>query len=168
MRRCPSTVITVPPVSKKSAFVAMARLLQQDCELAYAAGLYKVSGSLPASSSAEIMHSCSRIDRVEIIPVGLPLSKPLFMGGRRYDRSESLIVRVRSVEGVDGWGEAAPFLGSGECLSDLVATARELVGAVEGCPVSERRGLLTRINRGRIISSRVLSAFDTALADLFA
>ena len=48
------------------------------------------------------------IKRVETIPVSLPLIKPVLMGDNQEIRSsDSLLVRLETVGGVLGWGEAS-------------------------------------------------------------
>lgn len=48
------------------------------------------------------------IKRVEAIPVSLPLIKPVLMGDNQEIRSsDSLLVRLETVGGVIGWGEAS-------------------------------------------------------------
>ena len=48
------------------------------------------------------LESIMRITHVEAIPVGLPLAKPLIMAGRRYERSESLLVHVACEQAIEG------------------------------------------------------------------
>ena len=47
------------------------------------------------------------IRRVDPIPLVLPLKKPMLMGGgQRFDRAQTLIVRIEAANGLVGWGEA--------------------------------------------------------------
>lgn len=51
----------------------------------------------------------SRIESIEAIPIGIPLKKPLRWGAAgRIERLEHVVVRVRTADGITGWGEAAP------------------------------------------------------------
>ena len=55
---------------------------------------------LPAAGSLTI-------ERVEALPVALPLVKPMLMARERLTHGETLIVRIEGAGGVTGWGEAA-------------------------------------------------------------
>ena len=48
-----------------------------------------------------------KILRVQAIPAGLLLTKPLVMAGERIGRSQNLIVRVEAASGLVGWGAAS-------------------------------------------------------------
>jgi L-alanine-DL-glutamate epimerase-like enolase superfamily enzyme len=48
------------------------------------------------------------IRSVDAIAVSVPLTAPVVMGGgQRFDRSESLIVRIEAANGMTGSGEAS-------------------------------------------------------------
>ena len=71
------------------------------------------------------------IRRVDAIPVAVPLTKPVVMGGgQKYEHSESLIVRVEAANGVVGWGEAAaaPTM-TGDTLAGISAAIQASPGS---------------------------------------
>jgi muconate cycloisomerase len=108
-----------------------------------------------------------RITRVEPIPVTLPLVRPLMMGGRRYEHSESLLVRIVCNDSAEGWGEAAPH--GGERLSSLVAEVRDVIApALSGHFFSRRAGILASFSKQRRCSPWSLAAVEIALSDAFA
>jgi L-alanine-DL-glutamate epimerase-like enolase superfamily enzyme len=110
-----------------------------------------------------------RIARVEAIPVGLPLADPMVMGGRRYERSESLLVRVIGSDGTEGWGEAAPLSAHGDRLPALVAEVREAIApAITGLKLDQRAMIATRLVGEMRCSARSAAAVDIALADALA
>jgi len=110
-----------------------------------------------------------RITSIEAIPIGLPLAKPIVMGGRRYEHSESLLVRVACNEGIEGWGEAAPYAAHGEQLSTLVAEVRDAVAPlVEGQPLEDRARMLSGLWQAAACSPRTIAAVEIAMADAFA
>lgn len=108
-----------------------------------------------------------RITGIEAIPIGLPLAKPLIMGGRRFENSQSLIVHVTCSGGIEGWGEAAPY--ADEQLSGLVAEVREVVAPlVHGQPPQDRARMLASLWQAARCSPRTIAAVEIALADALA
>jgi muconate cycloisomerase len=113
--------------------------------------------------------SIMRITHVEAIPVGLPLAKPLIMAGRRYERSESLLVHVACEQAIEGWGEAAPDAAHGEQLSTLVTEVKDMVvPAATGQRLAERAQILARLWHEPGCSPRTIAALEIALADALA
>jgi L-alanine-DL-glutamate epimerase-like enolase superfamily enzyme len=110
-----------------------------------------------------------RVTRVEAIPVRLPLTKPLIMGGRRYEQSESLLVHVGCDHGIEGWGEAAPYAAHGEQLSTLVAEVVHTIAPfVQGRRLADRAQILTDLQQVAQRSPRAIAAVEIALADTLA
>ena len=134
----------------------------------FARALAGAHGNQTGKRKHRIRHGAGmRITRVEPIPVALPLAKPLMMGGRRYERSESLLVRIVCNGGAEGWGEAAPF--GGEPLSALVADVRDLIApALCGQSLSRHASILGALAKQRGCSARSLAAVEIALADAVA
>src|SRR6202165_364961 len=66
------------------------------------------------------------IRRVDAIPVGLPLEKPVAMAGVTVSRALNILVRIEAEDGPVGWGEAAsaPTM-TGDTLGGLVAAVRD-------------------------------------------
>ncbi len=66
------------------------------------------------------------IRRVDAIPVGLPLKKPVAMAGVTVSRALNILVRIEAADGTVGWGEAAsaPTM-TGDTLGGLVAAVRD-------------------------------------------
>src|SRR5260370_38915268 len=69
------------------------------------------------------------IRRVDGIPVGLPLNKPMGMAGVTVSRALNILVRIEAADGTVGWGEAAsaPTM-TGDTLGGLVAAVRDHLG----------------------------------------
>jgi len=106
---------------------------------------------------------------VEAIPVAIPFSKPVLMGGgQKIEHSESLIVRIESSDGLVGWGEAsaAPVM-----TGDTLPAMRE---AVEKhlAPRLVGQSALHRIRLSRVLDEAIIgntgakAACDIALHDL--
>ena len=109
------------------------------------------------------------IRRVDAIPVTLPLKKPILMGGgQRFDRAQTLIVRIEAAGGVIGWGEAsaAPTM-TGDLLPGMAAAVRDHLG-----PLLVGRNALDRARLGRELGHALIgnsgpkAACDLALLDL--
>ena len=69
------------------------------------------------------------IRRVDAIPLGLPLSKPVAMAGVTVRQALNIVVRIESADGTVGWGEAAsaPTM-TGDTLGSLLAAVRDHLG----------------------------------------
>lgn len=50
-----------------------------------------------------------KIDRVELYELTLPLVEPFIISGGAMHQRQSLLVRLVSADGADGWGECPPF-----------------------------------------------------------
>src|SRR4051794_16274312 len=118
------------------------------------------------SPNAQSERSPLIIRRVEAIPVALPLKSPMKMAGITITTAENLLVRVESVDGMVGWGEApsAPTM-TGDTLGGLVAAVRDhLAPLLIGQNASrDHRALLQRALVG---NSGAHSAVEMALLDL--
>jgi muconate cycloisomerase len=109
------------------------------------------------------------IRRVEAIPMILPLKKPILMGGgQRFERSQTLLVRIEAAGGLVGWGEAsaAPTM-TGDTLPGMVAAVNDHLG-----PLLTGRNALDRARLARELSIAIIgntgpkAACDLALFDL--
>jgi len=117
----------------------------------------------PAASAAPLA-----IQRVDAIPLALPLKKPVVMAGERIERSQSLVVRVEAVNGLVGWGEAsaAPLM-TGDTLPGMVAALNHhLAPLVHGQNALDRAGLAARCATALLHNTGAKCALDMALNDL--
>lgn len=108
------------------------------------------------------------IASVEVIPVRLPLREPFVVSYASYPDVETVLVRVRTNDGAEGWGEATPDPNvTGETFHGAVATLRHDLAPV----------LLGRDGRDREAARRALdlrvegmpaakAALEVALHDL--
>ena len=48
------------------------------------------------------------ISSIEVIPVRLPLREPFVVAYASYPDTLSVLVRIRTRDGAEGWGEATP------------------------------------------------------------
>ena len=108
------------------------------------------------------------IRRVDAIPVGLPLNKPMGMAGATVSRALNILVRIEAADGTVGWGEAAsaPTM-TGDTLGGLVAAVRDHLGPLLiGEDAWMRPALCRKLKRALYSNSGAHSAIEVALLDL--
>jgi muconate cycloisomerase len=108
------------------------------------------------------------IRRVDAIPVGLPLKKPVAMAGATVSRALNILVRIEAEDGTVGWGEAAsaPTM-TGDTLGGLVAAVRDhLAPLLIGADAWMRPALCGKLKRALYGNPGAHSAIEVALLDL--
>ena len=107
-----------------------------------------------------------KIKRIEVIPLHLPMLKPMKMAFEEVKHSENALVRVETDEGVVGWGDApsAPTM-TGETLESMVAAVRYLAPRLEGMPADEISAVIARADQYLFGNIAAKSAIDMALHD---
>lgn len=109
-----------------------------------------------------------KIERVEAIPVFLPLAKPVRMAGSEVTRARNVVVRIATDTGLTGWGEcaSAPTF-SGETQGSLVAAIDGFLGpAILGEDPRRREALWAAMDRRLQGNNGAKAAVDIALFDL--
>jgi muconate cycloisomerase len=108
------------------------------------------------------------VRRVDAIPVGLPLKKPVAMAGVTVSRALNILVRIEAADGTVGWGEAAsaPTM-TGDTLGGLVTAVRDHLGPLLIGEDAWMRGALCRKLRHALYGNTgAHSAIEVALLDL--
>ena len=108
------------------------------------------------------------IRRVDVIPVGLPLKKPVAMAGVTVSRALNILVRIEAADGTVGWGEAAsaPTM-TCDTLGGLVAAVRDHLGPLLVGEDAWMRGALCRkLKHALYGNTGAHSAIEVALLDL--
>jgi muconate cycloisomerase len=108
------------------------------------------------------------IRRVDAIPLGLPLSKPVAMAGATVRQALNILVRIESADGTIGWGEAAsaPTM-TGDTLGSLLAAVRNHLGPLLiGQDAWMRPALCRKLKRALFGNTGAHSAIEVALLDL--
>lgn len=110
------------------------------------------------------------ISSVEVIPVKLPLREPFVIAYATYPDVLSVLVRVRTVDGAEGWGEATPDPNvTGETWSGSAETIRrDLAPALIGHDSRHREAALHLLDAGVEGAPSAKAALDIALHDLVA
>lgn len=111
-----------------------------------------------------------KIERVEAIPVSLPLAKPVRMAGSEIATAQNVVVRIETDTGLTGWGECAssPTF-SGETQGSLLAAIEGfLAPAIIGEDPMRREALWAAMDRRLHGNHGAKAAMDMALFDLAA
>ena len=113
-----------------------------------------------------------RVRSLETFPVGLPFRRPYVTATGTLDRREMVVIRIRSEEGITGYGDAVPMsLRGGPGLdtvrSDLADICAPLLPDIDfgADPVGAIPTALARCRDGGA-GAQALSAVDIALLDL--
>ena len=81
------------------------------------------------------------ITSVEIIPIRLPLKEPFVISYGTFPDVPTVLVRVRTRDGLEGWGEATPDqLVTGETFQATAETLRRDLAPLPLRPEPRRRG----------------------------
>ncbi|MPZ52605.1 MAG: hypothetical protein GEU79_07715 [Acidimicrobiia bacterium] len=107
-----------------------------------------------------------KITQIDAYPIVVPLVTPVVMANQIADRSQNVLVRIRTDEGLVGWGEgvAAPEV-TGETQGEIV-DAIDVVGEMLMGADPLRHSTLWRAMRRWTPSSTAVGAIDIALHDL--
>lgn len=108
------------------------------------------------------------IRRLDAIPVGLPLKKPVAMAGVTVSRALNILVRIEAADGTVGWGEAAsaPTM-TGDTLGGLVTAVRDhLAPLLIGEDAWMRPALCRKLRHALYGNTGAHSAVEVALLDL--
>lgn len=109
-----------------------------------------------------------KIDSLTIIPISIPLKKPMYMSGRCLTHAENLIVKIES-NGTIGWGEAAsaPRM-TGDILPGMKAVVEKFFKPIViGKSIDDYQVLSSLITRSVYGNTGAKSAMNSALLDLY-
>ncbi len=110
------------------------------------------------------------ISTVEVIPVRLPLREPFVVAYATYPDTLSVLVRIRTRDGLEGWGEATPDPNvTGETWSGVAQILRhDLAPALIGRDARDREAALLALDARVEGAPAAKAALDIALHDLLA
>ena len=110
------------------------------------------------------------ISSIEVIPVRLPLREPFVVAYTSYPDTLSVLVRIRSSDGAEGWGEATPDPNvTGETWGGTAETLRrDLATALVGCDARNREAALNALDARVEGAPAAKASLDIALHDLVA
>jgi L-alanine-DL-glutamate epimerase-like enolase superfamily enzyme len=112
----------------------------------------------------------TRIDRILVHPVAVPLRRPFVTAVRSARQLETVLVQLVDSDGASGWGEApASWRVTGESVASITAAvAGPLAEAVIGRDPADLDELTTRVASAVVRNSSARSAVDCAAHDLAA
>jgi muconate cycloisomerase len=148
--------MTCAKLAKKSAKVARLRTEAQ------------MDAPVVARLSPDIELPSLWIRRVDVIPVALPLKKPVAMAFETVAHARNILVRIEAADGTVGWGEAAsaPTM-TGDTLEGLVAAVRDHLAPVLLGKDARMQPALRRAMQAALLGNTgAHSAVEMALFDL--
>jgi L-alanine-DL-glutamate epimerase-like enolase superfamily enzyme len=110
------------------------------------------------------------ISSIEVIPVRLPLREPFVVAYASYPDTLSVLVRIRTRDGAEGWGEATPDPNvTGETWGGTAETLRrDLAPPLIGSDARNRVAALNALDARVEGAPAAKAALDIALHDLVA
>lgn len=108
-----------------------------------------------------------RIASVEAIPVTVPLNKPIVMSHITVERSQNVLVKVITDEGVVGWGEGVEATDlTGETQASIQAAVEFVGPKIIGEDPMRRSALWSAMSRMMYANETAVGAIDIALHDI--
>ena len=108
------------------------------------------------------------VRRADAIPVALPLKAPMKMAANTVTTADNVLVRIETVDGAFGWGEAAsaPTM-TGDTQGGLIAAVHDHLGPMLlGQDLRDWPHLRTRLHRALHGNGGAHSAVEMAVFDL--
>ncbi len=107
------------------------------------------------------------VSRIQVWHVALPVKSPRDHGSGLVSGSvEVVVLRLETIDGGYGWGEASPwsvFTGTAEAA--MAALARYLAPVVLGRPIGDVAAIMTDADRALVGHPEAKAALETALLD---
>ena len=108
-----------------------------------------------------------QITSVETFPIGIPLAKPVQMSNVTITKSNNILVKVSTDEGIVGWGEGVEALNlTGESQSRIKASIDDLGASLVGKDPAARTNHWLSLGRQVFENTTAIGALDIALHDL--
>ncbi len=108
-----------------------------------------------------------KISGIEVIPVSVPLAKPMRMSHVTLHATGNVLVRVESDQGTVGWGEAVEAIDvTGENQARIVASLQAIAPRLIGEDPLRRTGIWQELRSTMYGNSTAIGAIDMALHDL--
>lgn len=112
----------------------------------------------------------AKIIAIEAIPIAIPLVRPLKMAMATVHQRDSVLVRIRTAEGLMGLGEAvlAPYFTGENQFGSKYAIEQLLAPALVGMDAFDLHAITQRMDRIMTGNPSTKAAIDIALHDLIA
>lgn len=109
----------------------------------------------------------SRITKVELIPVQLPLSEPFIISKGALTHAKLTFIKIYDSDGAYGIGECCPYRSiHGETQEGTVAFGKDLAKALIGLDPAHITNHVALMNKMIVGNASIKCAFDMALYDL--
>lgn len=110
-----------------------------------------------------------KIDRIEFYHASLKLRKPFITSLGYRDHANNVIVRIRTDQGLDGWGECSPYPPiNGETVETCFIIGKLLAEQLIGLDASQPGAISAAMDKTIYGNTSVKSAIDIAVYDLAA
>jgi L-alanine-DL-glutamate epimerase-like enolase superfamily enzyme len=112
----------------------------------------------------------SEVRSLEVFPLRLRLREPFAVAYATVEHSETVLVRLTTRDGVEGWGEATPDEHvTGETSAASLRTLREVLGpSVVGADVGHPAAIVEHLDRLAPAAPAARAAVDVAVHDALA
>ncbi|MGE3796645.1 MAG: mandelate racemase/muconate lactonizing enzyme family protein [Thermomicrobiales bacterium] len=109
------------------------------------------------------------IERIDVVPVRLPLIEPFAIAYATYTHTSSVLLRVTLASGETGWGEATPDPDvTGETWESVIANLRSVAPWLLGFDARRIDAARTRMEATLGGAPAAMAAIDIALHDVVA
>lgn len=109
----------------------------------------------------------SKIDKIEIIPIQIPLKEPFVISKGALTHARNTVVKIYNQDGLYGIGECCPYRTiHGESQAGTVAFAKDLAQVLIGRDSREIHSLVYIMDKMIVGNASIKCAFDMALYDL--
>ena len=110
-----------------------------------------------------------KIKDIKICNIGLPLRQTIHMSNITIERSNSILVKVKSSDGDFGWGEAAASLSmTGESSVGMIQAINYMKEILVGVEIQSYESISNLVQTSIYGNAAAKSSLEAALIDLFA
>lgn len=108
-----------------------------------------------------------QIDRIDLYKFLIPLKEPFIISlGAEYN-AESVIVVIRTKEGITGFGECSPYAAiNGEIVDTCMVVGKKIAGILKNENPLDIKKCIQSMNKLIYGNTSIKSAFDMALLDI--
>ncbi|MBI5370733.1 MAG: dipeptide epimerase [Sphingobacteriales bacterium] len=109
------------------------------------------------------------IQQTELYRLSIPLTEPFITSLGRDENAENVLVRIRTKEGITGFGECSPYMPiNGESQDTCISVGQLLAKSLAGTNALDIEGAVKRMDSIIYANTSIKSAFDMALYDIAA
>lgn len=110
------------------------------------------------------------IAAIDVVPIRLPLKEPFVIAYATYPDVLSVLVRIRTIDGAEGWGEATPdpFVTGDSWHATAALLRHELAPLLIGHDARDRAAAMDLLDRYIERAPSAKAALDIAVHDLVA